>query len=82
MSSANVVSSISLDPVLKLLSHPGAMRCCLRPVAANEHTAPAPRVTLADVQEPQSAFRTFAFTYKTEVLLTDQVAHRLRDRQQ
>ena len=39
MSSANVVSSISLDPVLKLLSHPGAMRCCLRPVAANEHTA-------------------------------------------
>ncbi len=53
------------------------MRCGLRPVTANRHAAPTPRVRLADVQEPQCAACALAFSYQGEILLADEIANRI-----
>ncbi len=54
----------------------------LCPVAAHGHAAPAPRVAFAHVVEPKRAGRAFALADESEVLAADEIAHRLRDRQQ
>jgi hypothetical protein len=67
---------------LKALPCTGPMRNRLRPVAAHRHAAPPPRVTLADVVKPQGARWAFATANEGEVLMAEEIANRLRYRQQ
>src|SRR5262249_46756169 len=63
-------------------TRPGAMRCRIGAVAARRHATPAPRVRLADIQEPQTAGRVLAFTHEVEIFFADEVAHRFGFRHQ
>ena len=57
------------------------MRRCLHPVAAYAHAAPAPRVAFAHIQEPQGAARALALADQGEILVADEGANRICDRQ-
>src|SRR5262249_36058993 len=52
------------------------------PIAAYGHLAPAPRMCLAYVEEPEGAGRTLASADAREVLLADEIADRVRKRQE